>query len=61
MQGRNALVRKEFDRQEFLRLSGAVLAGAGLLGIGGCGESRYRRQQLGGLRGLWWILPEGAN
>ena len=37
MQGRSALVRKEFDRQEFLRLSGAVLVGAGLLGIGGCG------------------------
>jgi putative spermidine/putrescine transport system substrate-binding protein len=37
MQGRNALVRKELDRQEFLRLSGAVLVGAGFLGIGGCG------------------------
>jgi putative spermidine/putrescine transport system substrate-binding protein len=40
MQGRNALVGKEFDRQEFLRLSGAVVVGAGLLGIGGCGGNR---------------------
>ena len=40
MQGRNALVRKEFDRQKFLKLSGAVLVGAGLLGIGGCGGNR---------------------